>query len=500
MKKTCLLTIKGKCIIMNNIVFALTAGLSLICIMAGCNKLSTNGLSETDPVVKKVIISIDKTISFQTIDGFGFFGAYDVWWGSNMWNSTWSEKVISDLGITIWRNEWFPPSIPGATQDANWEKQKPVVVGLKAAADKYGVNLKNIVTIWSPPADLKWQCSFTWAGDVNATRNEGTVSTRNGGTLNPNKYSEYADWLKTCIKFYKDEGVNLYALSLQNELMFRQTFNSCMYTTAWYCDLLNNVVPIIKASYPEVKIFGAENMMEMEGKDNNWPVFYHSAIKKDALATSNIDILAVHGYTDGVAPSTGSELAKMWTNHLEQFSKPMNKPVWMTETSGYSDSWEKSGSTPGALNLAMDICSGLIYGNISAWVWWQGSQSGSIGEFNLMNGTTSGKKYFVSKHYYRYIRPGAVRIKAISDDNEVYISAFENILKGTSTLVIINGGRADKTIALDGIDLPAEYSIYLTTSGDENCKLNGVVRSGKSNSFILPAKSVVTLQAGGDPL
>ena len=205
-----------------------------------------------------------KSLSFFTISViFSMFSFINC-----MWNDTWGEKVISDLGITIWRNEWFPPSIPGAAQDANWEKQKPVVLGLKAAADKYGVSLKNIVTIWSPPSDLKWQCNFTWAGDVKATRNEVSVSTKNGGTLNPNKYYEYADWLKTCIQSYKDEGISLYALSLQNELMFRQTFNSCMYTSSWYCDLLNNVVPKIKSSYPEVKIFVAENMLEMEGKDN----------------------------------------------------------------------------------------------------------------------------------------------------------------------------------------------------------------------------------------
>jgi O-glycosyl hydrolase len=453
-----------------------------------------------DPVLTKVTISIDKATKYQTIDGFGFFGAYDVWWGKTMWNDAWGEKVISDLGITIWRNEWFPPSIPGVNQDADWNKQKPVVIGLKAAADKFGVNLKNIVTVWSPPADIKWQCSFTWAGDANATRNPGVVSTKNGGTLNPDKYAEYADRLKTCIQSYKDVGVDLYAISLQNEPMFSQSFNSCTYTNAWYCELLNNVVPKIKSTWPNVKIFGAENMLEMEGKDINWPVFYHSAIKNDASAKNNLDLLAVHGYTDGVSPSTGSELAKMWANHLEQFSKPMNKTVWMTETSGYVDSWEKSGSKPGALNLAMDICSGLIFGNMSGWVWWQGSELGSIGEYNLMNGTTSGKKYYASKHYYRFVRPGAVRVKSTSDDSDIFVSAFEHISKGTNTIVIVNAGATDKSMSLEGAGLSAEFSIYLTTSGADNCKLIGTVKSGAGNSFVMPAKSIVTLQAGGDTL
>lgn len=471
-----------------------------------CSKNDENEKPEdkipTGEVLDSVIVSVNLTETFQTIEGFGFFGANDVWWGSaaNMWNDAWGEKVISDLGITIWRNEIYPPSIPGATQDCDWGKQLSVVKGLKSKADKYNVNLKFIATVWSPPADLKWECNMSWAGDANATRNPGNVSTKNGGTLNPNKYTEYADWLKSNLQLYKDAGVDLYALSLQNELMFKQTFNSCQYTIPWYNDLLVATVPKVKAGFPTVKIFGAENMLEMEGKDENWKWFYHSGIKASPNAAKNIDILAVHGYSDGVAASSGSALAKMWTNHKEQFSTPMNKQAWMTETSGYVDSWEKPGDKPGALNLAMDIHSALFYGNISAWVWWQGSQSGSIGEFNLMNGTTTGKKYQVSKHFYRYIRPGAVRVQSKTDDTDFFVTAYKNTAKGTQTIVVINSGNAEKTISLAGESLQTTFRMYRTNSSTENCTFIKEVKSGSANRFAIPAKSIVTLQAGGDAL
>lgn len=454
-----------------------------------------------DPVLPKISIVIDKTDKYQTIDGFGFFGAADVWWSSPaaMWDDAWGEKVISDLGISIWRNEVFPPSMPGVPQDADWAKQKPVVLGLKAKADKYKVDLKFIATVWSPPADLKWPCNMSWAGDANATRQAGAVSTKNGGTLNPNKYSVYADWLKSNLQMYKDAGVDMYALSLQNELMFKQTFNSCTYTISWYNDLLVNVVPKIKAGFPNIKIYGAENMLDMEGKDENWQWFYHSGVKANPEAASNLDILAVHGYSDGVAASSGSALAKMWTNHKEHFSLPMNKKAWMTETSGYVDTWEKSGDKPGALNLAMDIHSGLFYGNMSAWVWWQGSQS-NIDEFALMSGTTPSKKYFVSKHFYRYIRPGAVRVKSISEDPEFFVTAYENTAKESQAIVIINAGNTDKALSLKGVGLAATYKMYRTNSSSENCKYIKDISSGEANSFAVPAKTIVTLTAGNESL
>ena len=470
-----------------------------IIILFSCKKGGGEPLPDT--VLPQVTITIDKTIKYQTIEGFGFFGAADVWWAgaATLWNEAWGEKVISDLGITMWRNEIVPPSTPTMIQDCDWNKQMPVVMGLKAKAEKYNVNLKFIASVWSPPADLKWACTFSWAGDESATRSPGSVTTKNGGTLNPNRYAEYADWLKTNIQNYKIAGVDLYGLSLQNELMFTEPYNSCTYTTTWYNELVNSVVPKIKAVFPNVRIFGSENMLEMEGKDGNWPVFYHSGIKNNAITASNIDVLAVHGYSDGIAPSTGSALAKMWTNHTEQFTTPMNKEAWMTETSGYTDSWEATPSKPGALNLALDIHAALFYGNISAWVWWQGSQ-GTMDEFSLMSGTTTGKKYSVSKHYYRYIRPGAVRIKSLSSDPDIFVTAYENSLKATRTLVIINSGSTDKSVSLSGIGLPATFKMYRTNSSTENCQLIKEINFGAANSFVLQAKSIVTLQAGGDVL
>lgn len=468
----------------------------------GCKKIGKEDpLSNPAAELAKINITIDKSVNYQGIDGFGFFGAYDVWWAAqNLWNDAWGDKIINDLGITIWRNEWYPPATPDASQDADWYKQEPVVQGIKAKADLYGVNLKFIVSIWSPPADMKWLCNFSWAGDPDATRNAGQVSTKNGGTLNPGKYTDYADWLKLCIQSYKDAGIDLYALSLQNEPLFSEPYNSCTYTTQWYCDLLNNAVPLIKSSYPDVKIFGSENMLEMEGKSDNWPYFYHQAIKNDTYAKDNIDILAVHGYSDGVSATSGSELARMWTYHQEEFSTPLNKPAWMTETSGYSDSWTGDGTTPGALNLAMDIYSGLNYGNMQAWVWWQGSEASGISNYSLMSNNTCGKKYYASKHYYRFIRPGAIRVKSTSDDPEVFVTAFNHQEKGTTTIVIINNGSEAKSVSVLGDDLPAVFAIYLTTSGSENCKEAGTLNPGQDNHFELPAKSIVTLQAGGDPL
>jgi glucuronoarabinoxylan endo-1,4-beta-xylanase len=453
-------------------------------------------------------LTLNANTQYQTMDGFGFFGGRDVWWNSNdpsyFYNTAWLDRVIGDLGVSIWRNELFPHNPPTsnttANQDAYWDKQRPLAQALKSKADDYGVDLKIILTVWSPPGAFKWWSQFSWVGDAAAQRGpsgDGDYwSEKNGGTLNPNKYTNYANWLIQGIQMYKDAGLDVYAISPQNEPGFSQTFNSCTYTTFWYKDMINAVAPAVKAAHPGIKIFGSENMLELEGASNNYPYFFTTAIKNNATATSNIDILAYHGYSDGVNASSGANLALYWANTVQQFAQPMGKKQWMTETSGYVDTWETSASKPGAFNLAMDIYSALYYGNVSGWVWWQGSETTSTtGEFALFSNTI-GKKYYASKNFYRYIRPDAVRVASTSSNSDVLVLAFKNSRINTTTVVVLNSSTSSKTVNLStvGSGWPSNYDMFVS-SATQNCVSTGNVSS--TSTITIPARSVVTLQSGG---
>jgi O-glycosyl hydrolase len=458
-------------------------------------------------------ITINKNIKYQTIDGFGFFGAQDVWWtDENLYSDAWATLCLKDLGLSIWRNEYYPPidpNWPDDYQDADWNKQKPVVQGLKKIADQLGVPLKFIFTVWSPPAALK--CALDDSLNILSGVRHPT-GTKWGGTLDTAKFSQFADWLKAGIKNYKDVGIDLYAFSCQNEPYFYQPFNSCFYQPDWYVNMINGVIPTVKATYPNIKVFGPEHMLESEGGDGReW--FYTNEIKQNANATNNIDILAVHGYSDGVNPTSGSMLATLWTNFAKDFSTPMNKNTWMTETSGYMNTWESSENSegvllPGAFNLAMDIHAALSYGNVSGWLWWQGSEnlvengeSGQPSEFGLMSGTTVGKKYYACKHFYRFIRPGAQRIQSSTTDDLVFVTSYYHPTDNTYTIVILNSDYADKnvTLTLQGAGFPSRFDKYQTNATPtDNCKLIGSVTA--NSTIAIPARSITTLYAGGDPL
>lgn len=404
-----------------------------------------------------------------------------------MYDAAWGEKIIKDLGVSIWRNEYYAAPTPSNPQDADWNKQRPVVEGIARTARNNNVNLKVVLTVWSPPGDMKCQVTE----DVRISTAPWPNGTKGGGTLCVNKYEAFADWLIQGIQMYKDVGVDVYAISPQNEPLFWQQYNSCFYAQQWYADMLKVVGPRVKARFPNVKIFGAENMLEMEaGKDKQW--FYNAAIKNTPAALQSLDIFAVHGYSDGIAPTATSQMTKLWEASRQDYVDGAGKPVWMTETSGFVDSWEGQGGKPGALDLGFAIHSALYSGHSSGWIWWQGSAD-EINEFSLMNGADQlSKRYYVSKHFYRFIRPGAKMVDVQVNQDGVFASAYVHQQMGSFTVVLLNSSNEAKTVRLEGNNIPAQFTQYRSTS-TENCEQRGQV---SKDSITLPAKSIVTLVNG----
>ena len=451
------------------------------------------------PKVQAAQVTIDRTQRSQTIDGFGFFGAHDVWWGQppDLVNTAWFDAVVDDLGITIWRNELPPPADAIAQQDADWNKMRPVVQAISAKAKSSGVPLKIILSVWSPPSSMK--CVVGTAGVQDGTPHPG--GTKNGGGLCPSQRTAYANWLVAGLKQYADIGVDVHGLSFQNEPLFVEFYNSCVYNSQEYADTLAAIGPIIHAAYPNVKLFGSENMRAIEcgGKNGFDPYWYTANVMSRPAAVSQMGIWAVHGYSDGVLATPTSQMSTYWASFYAG-TQSTRLPIWMTETSGYVDTIEagpnaSGDNLPGALDLAQAIYAALYHGHASGWVWWQGSElgAGMPSEFDLMSSvTTRGKKYYVSKNYYRYIRPGAQMVQAASDDSEVLVAAFDHATANTLTIIAINGGTASKSVTLTGANLPATFQAY-RTSASENCAAVGPMAPV---GITLPARSITSLVFG----
>jgi len=407
-----------------------------------------------------VEISVNKSTVYQTIDGFGAHGAMNVWWGDGpFFNQAFLDRLIDDMGLTIIRNEYYPT----VEEPNQWAKQIPYLRALKAKAQASGEPLKFIATFWTPPGHMK-----------------DNKSTKEGGHVLAEYYDDLGKYAVKAIEDYKDAGIDLYAISLQNEPAFKEPYNSCVYARDEYRNMLKVAGPIIKETFPKVNIFGAEHMVwALE-----WPdISFEGGIIEDKEALKYIDIWACHGYgNDGKTPEPDSKEAHQWAAAHKNLADT-GKPLWMTETSGYKENWDN------AIQLSQSIYAALKYGKISAWVWWQISEKG-LGQYVLMNLGKPGKRYYVSKNYYRYIRPGAVMVDANVADDNILATAFTHAEKETMTLVVINTSQTAKDIALSGSGLPSKFTLY-RTSESEDCADVGTVPS--SDTMSLPGRTVTTL-------
>ncbi|MGE5557846.1 MAG: sugar-binding protein, partial [Bacillota bacterium] len=447
-------------------------------------------------------VNVDKNVQYQVIEGFGAFGGKYPNWGdvSVLHDQAFVDTIIGDLGATIIRTElagnfekYNDNSDPGAT-DLNaynldihygeWQEQcqyRPwinYVKDAKAKADSLGEPLRIITSIWSPPYWMKYLESYagtdwTWNRLSNGI---GPLPGVPGGKAN--MYPEYAEYLYAYTQIFKQEtGFDLYGLSLQNEPYFAQGYPSCVYSAEQYRDILIELGRKFDSNNVPVKLFGQEDVGVYERIQQ-----YIDTTGDNMEARHYLDVMAVHGYgADGVS-SGDSDVLWMQTRAL---ADAYDYPLWMTETSGYADTWD------GAMSLANSIYSALKYGKVSAWVWWSYNGDTSS-EYSLMTNAVPTKRYYTSKNFYKYVRPDAVMVEANSTDTELKVAAFNHAARKTLTVVLINNGAVAKNVQIGyyGSNIPASFTVY-RTSATENFANVGTVTSSQTVS--LPASSVTTL-------
>jgi glucuronoarabinoxylan endo-1,4-beta-xylanase len=406
-------------------------------------------------------VAIDATKQFQTIEGFG--SCYN----RNTTSSTYMTFLHDDVGYTMVRLfmpfENFQTQQGGAfnINDGVFQGNLGVLNGMKKYAD-----VRYITTIWTPPAWMKYH------HDVN-----------NGDSLLPSMIPALADYFMGIYNtILQQTGVRLYGLSIQNEPAFPEPYASCVYSPAEYRDLLKAVGKKFEDAGIDIKLFGPEDMVDAISIRGHL-----ASVNQDTAAKRMIDAIAVHGYTDGVNPTPTSNGAFLWGRLARSAVSMGNKGVWMTETSGFSNDWS------GASELAGNLYLSLRYGNLSLWTYWEDNRCD--GGYGLLCNSAHTVLSLASKNFYRYIRPGAVRINATPDDTTCYVVAFNQKTDKTLTLVIYNGNGNGYTLNLTGANLPAQFAKY-TTTASKACVSEGSVGARGISS---DGHSVTTRVGSGSP-
>ena len=493
---------------------------------------------DLNPPARPAQIIVDPDVTFQEIEGMGFFGARDVWWNhgwSTMVSPEWVDEVLIDLGVTMWRNEAFPflnpacgvnnnsalnpncqgtlyccmsdfdyayhrnlplPSRPagddvpvlwGRNQDASWAVQIPVVTALWNRAQELDIDFRIILSAWTPPA--QWKTN---------------QSTKGGGYIMPQYYELYGQWWVEVLDMYAALGIEVYAISLQNEPGFPQPYNSMRIYAANYLALMQAALPIIKEAHPDVLVFGSECMLRHQNEPWWSDFHFNTAIENNLVSTQPgdpgslhglFDRFALHGYYDGVLAQAIGTHRDLWTRDANTHTM---LPTWMTETSGYGFHWFDAGGVAGALNLGMAMHMALVYGNISAWVYWQGHDTSTNSEFNIWSTNDNRNKFAASQHFFRYLRPGTVRVgtavAGAAQQDDLLVSAYVDAENELAIVIAVNSSEYDHIVSISGFGSDVEFRMYYSTA-DESINFQLVDSLMGTENIIIPAKSIVTLVA-----
>ncbi len=291
-----------------------------------------------------------------------------------------------------------------------------IIPMVRAAQAECAGKMEFLVSPWSPPAFMKTN------GEMN-----------HGGKLKKEYYAAWAEYFVKFIKAYKEEGISIGFLTVQNEPMAVQTWDSCIYTSEEEALFVREYLgpALEQAGLSDIGIFVWDH-----NKEEAYQRF--KEIVEDGRTRKYVSGAAVHWYTGDHFEAV--ELIR------KQYP---DKEVFFTEGCVECSRFADSGEVEKAEMYAHDILGNLNAG-ISASLDWnllldvKGGPN-HVGNFcaaPIMCDTENNSyekrlSYYYIGHFSRYIEPGAVRIGTTRYSDTVEAAAFLNP-DGERVLVLLN--------------------------------------------------------------
>ena len=310
---------------------------------------------------------------------------------------------------------------------------------IKRAIAAAGGRLNIFASPWSPPAFMK---------DNN--------DMLHGGSLKPEFHQSWANYFAKFIKAYQGEGVPLWGVTVQNEPMAVQKWESCIYTAEQERDFLKNYLG------PTLRRQGLANKKIIAWDHNRDLIFQRaSTILSDPEAARFVWGIGFHWYE----PWSGSQ--PMFENVRLVHETFPDMPLIFTE--GCVDVFDgqrladwKFGEQYGRA-MINDFNNGTV-----GWTDWNVLLDERGGPNHVSNfcfapvhaDTKSGELTYLSSYYYighfsKFIRPGAKRIASSPSRSQLLSTSFLN-----------PDGQA-ATIVMNATDKSASYWLWVDANAAE---------------------------------
>jgi glucosylceramidase len=312
---------------------------------------------------------------------------------------------------------------------------------IKSAIAAAGGKLTLYASPWSPPAFMKDNKTML-----------------KGGKLLPEYYQSWANYYPKFIKAYEKEGIPIWGISIQNEPMATQAWESCIFTGEEERDFLKNYLG------PTMKREGMGDK-KIIAWDHNRDMIYQRAgtMLDDPEAAKYVWGIGFHWYENW----SGGE--NMFDNvKLVNESYPKTNLIF---TEGCKEKFDinrindwKLGEMYGT-NMIKDFNSGIV-----AWTDWNILLDETGGPNHVKNlcfapihgNTTTGEVMYTNEFYYighfsKFVRPGAKRIACSPSRSALSTTAFINT-DGKVAVIVMNKGeeKIDYNLWIQGQSVKVE--------------------------------------------
>ena len=303
---------------------------------------------------------------------------------------------------------------------------------IKQAIDYAGGSLPLYASPWSAPAFMKTNNNML-----------------KGGSLLPEYFDIWATYYTKFIKAYEKEGIPIWGITIQNEPMATQRWESMIYTAEEERDFLkNHLGPIM-----EKEGLGDKNIVVW---DHNRDLISHRAntIFEDKEAMKYAWGIGFHWYEDWTG---GETMHDNLANFTESYP---DMKLLFTEGTNEKFSAEKYQYWPNAERYGRSMIMDFNRGTVG-WTDWNILLDHHGGPNHVENfcfapihaNTSTDELIFTPTYYYighfsKFIRPNALRVSATSSRSPLLTTAFKNV-DGSLVTVVMN--QSDNNITYNYI-------------------------------------------------
>ena len=291
---------------------------------------------------------------------------------------------------------------------------------IKKIMNAAGGRITLFASPWSPPAFMKDNHSML-----------------KGGKLLPEYYASWAMYYTRFIKAYEKEGIPVWGITVQNEPMATQTWESCIYTAEEERDFLKNYLgpTMKKQGLKEKKIIVWDHNRDLinhradvifsdpKASKYAWGIGFHWYETWGGGEPMFRNVAQVHEsypdknliFTEGCIEKFDSTRYQYWPN-AERYGRSMIND-FNNGTVGWTD-WNLLLDQNGGPNHVRNFCLAPVHAD-----------------------TRTGKLIFTPSYYYighfsKFIRPGAQRVSTVSSRSSLLATSFLNKDGRIATIVM----------------------------------------------------------------